>query len=174
MVQQHSRAAPPRGFVSDGSAPPTESITLRIALANNNLNGLESKLLAISDPSSSEYGQFLTPEEVSDYQLIASDDSTGWKIVGYILLGTILSHNYGVQHMGSEQWTLTDSYFSQQRLGPIHHYCLRSKQTLRSSVYYLHRDYLKSADSPDTQLFYRLLARGPRHCCASDQHFYKI
>ena len=66
MVQQHSRPGPPSGFVIDGPASSSESITLRIALANNNLEGLESKLLLISDPSSSEYGQFLTQDEVSN------------------------------------------------------------------------------------------------------------
>src|ERR1700761_305543 len=65
MVQQHSRPAPPAGFVTDGPAPSTASITLRIALANNNLDGLEAKLLAISDPSNSAYGQFLDQEQVN-------------------------------------------------------------------------------------------------------------
>ena len=65
LVQKHSRPAPPNGFVAEGPAPSNDSITLRIALANNNLTGLEAKLVAISDPSSAEYGKYMTQDEVS-------------------------------------------------------------------------------------------------------------
>lgn len=63
MIQQHSRPAPPIGFVINSPALPSELITFRIALAANNLSGLEEKVLAISDPSNPEYGQFLTQSE---------------------------------------------------------------------------------------------------------------
>ena len=75
MIQQHSRPKPPSGFVTNGPAPSTESITFRIALANNNLDGLKSKLLTISDPLSSEYGRFLTQSEVSNAVLQLLDDN---------------------------------------------------------------------------------------------------
>ena len=64
MVVQDSRASAPEGFVSNGPAPADELITIRLALASNNMTGLDQKLLSISDPASPEYGQWLTKEEV--------------------------------------------------------------------------------------------------------------
>ncbi|KAJ7696844.1 family S53 protease [Mycena metata] len=62
IVHEH-RAQPASGFVSTGPAPSDAELTLRIALNPNNIAGLESELNAVSDPSSSRYGQHLTPEE---------------------------------------------------------------------------------------------------------------
>ena len=64
MIVQHRRASIPSGFVSNGPAPADDSIALRVALAANNVAGLEEKLMSISDPASAEYGQFLTQAEV--------------------------------------------------------------------------------------------------------------
>ncbi|KAJ7830752.1 family S53 protease [Mycena olivaceomarginata] len=62
VVHEH-RVRPAQGFVSTGPAPSDEQLTLRIALNPNNIAGLENELYAVSDPSSSRYGQHLTPEE---------------------------------------------------------------------------------------------------------------
>lgn len=67
MVLHDKRASAPKGFVNNGPAPPEQSITLRIALASNNIAGLESKLLTISDPSSADYGQWLSQAEASSF-----------------------------------------------------------------------------------------------------------
>ena len=64
MVLQHKRESPATGFLSNGPADHTEPITLHLALAANNLQGLETKLLSISDPSSEDYGKFLNQDEV--------------------------------------------------------------------------------------------------------------
>ncbi|KAJ7908382.1 family S53 protease-like protein [Mycena leptocephala] len=72
LVHEH-RAQPARGFVSTGPAPSDAELTLRIALKPNNIAGLESELYAVSDPSSSRYGQHLTPEDVAEYVKPTSD-----------------------------------------------------------------------------------------------------
>ncbi|KAJ6473704.1 family S53 protease-like protein [Mycena sanguinolenta] len=72
LVHEH-RAQPARGFVSTGPAPSDAELTLRIALNPNNIAGLESELYAVSDPSSSRYGQHLTPEDVAEYVKPTSD-----------------------------------------------------------------------------------------------------
>ncbi|KAJ7823242.1 family S53 protease-like protein [Mycena olivaceomarginata] len=66
LVHEH-RAQPARGFVSTGPAPSDAELTLRIALNPSNIAGLESELYAVSDPSSSRYGQHLTPEDACPY-----------------------------------------------------------------------------------------------------------
>ncbi|KAF8179298.1 peptidase S8/S53 domain-containing protein [Mycena galopus ATCC 62051] len=72
LVHEH-RAQPARGFVRTGPAPSDAELTLRIALNPNNIAGLESELYAVSDPSSSRYGQHLTPEDVAEYVKPTSD-----------------------------------------------------------------------------------------------------
>ncbi|KAJ6475616.1 family S53 protease-like protein [Mycena sanguinolenta] len=72
LVHEH-RAQPARGFVKSGPAPSDAELTLRIALNPNNIAGLESELYAVSDPSSSRYGQHLTPEDVAEYVKPTSD-----------------------------------------------------------------------------------------------------
>ena len=64
MVVQHLRSTVPSGFVQGGPALSSESITIRMALASTNMDGLQQKLLTISDPANSEYGQWLTKDEV--------------------------------------------------------------------------------------------------------------
>ncbi|KAJ7894633.1 family S53 protease-like protein, partial [Mycena olivaceomarginata] len=50
MVVQHSRLSAPAGFVSQGAAPATETLNIRLALASNNLAGLQRKLVSVSTP----------------------------------------------------------------------------------------------------------------------------
>ncbi|KAF9061050.1 family S53 protease-like protein [Rhodocollybia butyracea] len=67
MVLQHSRDSVPDGFIANGPAPADDPITIRLALTSSNMTGLEQKLLSISDPTSTEYGQWLTKEEVKAF-----------------------------------------------------------------------------------------------------------
>jgi tripeptidyl-peptidase-1 len=64
MIVQHQLNGVPSGFISNGPAPATETITIRLALTSTDMQGLEQKLFAVSDPRSAEYGQFLTQAEV--------------------------------------------------------------------------------------------------------------
>jgi tripeptidyl-peptidase-1 len=52
MAVHRSRAEPARGFVQSGSAPAQKELTLRIALKQNNIAGLEAELYKVSDPAS--------------------------------------------------------------------------------------------------------------------------
>ncbi|KAJ7859357.1 Pro-kumamolisin, activation domain-containing protein, partial [Mycena olivaceomarginata] len=67
MVVHESRAAPAEGFVQSAAAPAKQEITLRIALKQNNIAGLETELYKVSDPVSEFYGQHLTLEEVVEF-----------------------------------------------------------------------------------------------------------
>ncbi|KAJ6484685.1 family S53 protease-like protein [Mycena sanguinolenta] len=67
MVVHESLAASPSSFVHKGAAAPTDMLTLRLALAPNNITGLQAKMASISDPSSSEYGKWLTGDEVKNF-----------------------------------------------------------------------------------------------------------
>ncbi|KAJ7144419.1 family S53 protease [Mycena epipterygia] len=67
MAVHESRATPARGFVNSGVAPAGKELTLRIALKQNDMAGLEAALYQVSDPASALYGQFLTQEEVAAF-----------------------------------------------------------------------------------------------------------
>jgi tripeptidyl-peptidase-1 len=62
-LHEQRRSAPP-GFTSQGPAPDSHTITLRFALASNNLPGLQEKLLDISTPGRAEFRQWLSQDEV--------------------------------------------------------------------------------------------------------------
>ena len=64
-VRVHKRRdSPPTGYANSGSAPATDTLNLRLALTQNNFQGLEDALYAVSTPGNSRYGQHLSKEEV--------------------------------------------------------------------------------------------------------------
>ncbi|KAK7055953.1 Pro-kumamolisin, activation domain-containing protein [Favolaschia claudopus] len=67
MAVHDRRPAPARGFVNSGSPSAGKQLTLRLALKQNNIAGLEKKLYAVSDPASVEYGQHLSADEVAEF-----------------------------------------------------------------------------------------------------------
>jgi tripeptidyl-peptidase I len=67
MIVQDSRDEVPYGFVSSGPVPLDKIFNLRIAMASNNMAGLEERLYAVSDPGSADYGKHLSKEEVSSF-----------------------------------------------------------------------------------------------------------
>ncbi|KAF7378256.1 Family S53 protease-like protein [Mycena sanguinolenta] len=66
-VLHERRAAAPAGFARVGAAPASEMITLRIALASNNVTGLEDQLRSIATPGSSNFREWLSMDEVKAY-----------------------------------------------------------------------------------------------------------
>lgn len=54
----------PDGFVKSGSAPPDQVLNFRLGLVQGDMATLEQRLYAVSTPSSPEYGQHLSKEEV--------------------------------------------------------------------------------------------------------------
>ncbi|VDB99691.1 unnamed protein product [Peniophora sp. CBMAI 1063] len=67
MVVHESRESIPSGFTKVGNAPADQAITLRLALKQGDMAGLEERLFAVSTPSSAEYGKFLTKEQVEAF-----------------------------------------------------------------------------------------------------------
>ncbi|KAJ7728162.1 family S53 protease [Mycena maculata] len=67
MVIHESVTAVPSGFAPAGTVPPSQEITLRIALVQSDIAGLQEKTYAVSDPANALYGQHLTPEQVTKY-----------------------------------------------------------------------------------------------------------
>lgn len=63
QILEH-RDAPPRGFVHGGPASPDTMLNLRLALKQNNMDGLIEALYDVSTPSSAKYGQHLSKYEV--------------------------------------------------------------------------------------------------------------
>ncbi|VDB96160.1 unnamed protein product [Peniophora sp. CBMAI 1063] len=59
------RDAAPSGFVKVARAPSDTTFEIRIQLTNSDITGLEDRLKIVSSPSSSEYGKWLTREEVN-------------------------------------------------------------------------------------------------------------
>jgi tripeptidyl-peptidase I len=64
MALHERRDNIPAGFERVGNAPVGQPITLRLALTQGDMAGLEERLMAVSTPSSKEYGQFLSKEQV--------------------------------------------------------------------------------------------------------------
>ena len=58
------RPGVPDGFVQGAPAPGTDILSLRLALKQTNITGLQHMLLEISTPGNALYGRSLTNEEV--------------------------------------------------------------------------------------------------------------
>jgi tripeptidyl-peptidase-1 len=67
LVLHERSEAVPSGFVQNGPASASTSLTLRMALVSNNMPGLEKALYDVSTPGSALYGQHLSKEEVNTY-----------------------------------------------------------------------------------------------------------
>ena len=64
MQLHESRAEPPSGYTVLGLAAPETILTLRLAIVQNNLTALIDTLYEVSNPSSPNYGAYLSKEEV--------------------------------------------------------------------------------------------------------------
>lgn len=60
----------PAGFKLKGPASSDEVLKLRIALVQSDPTGLINKLMDVSTPSSGNYGQYLTKEDVRLFYII--------------------------------------------------------------------------------------------------------
>lgn len=65
VIREHSRSnTVPSGFTLVGAASADTVLNLRIAMAQSDPAGLEKALYDVSTPSSPNYGQHLTKDEV--------------------------------------------------------------------------------------------------------------
>ena len=67
MFLHERRDGVPEGFTSKGPAPGNATLRFRIALVQNDIEGLQTKLMDVSTPSSAQYGRWLSKEEVRPY-----------------------------------------------------------------------------------------------------------
>ena len=61
------KVTPPSQWKSTGAAHPSTTLQLQIGLKQNNIAGLQKKLADVSNPSSANYGKWLSKEEVETY-----------------------------------------------------------------------------------------------------------
>ncbi|KAJ7620173.1 subtilisin-like protein [Roridomyces roridus] len=62
-----SRSAAPAGIISEGAALDSDQLTLRFALAGNNISGLHDTLTARSTPGNAAFRQWLSADEVKEF-----------------------------------------------------------------------------------------------------------
>ncbi|KAI0064312.1 family S53 protease [Artomyces pyxidatus] len=67
MLLHDRRDAAPRGFIKSGPAPADTELRLRLALKQTDIEGLKTALVDVSTPSSANYGNHLSKEEVLEY-----------------------------------------------------------------------------------------------------------
>ncbi|KAI9436186.1 subtilisin-like protein [Lactarius indigo] len=67
MSLHERRDSVPEGFTSKGPAPRDAALRFRLALVQNDTEGLQTKLMDVSTPSSPQYGQWLSKEEVGAF-----------------------------------------------------------------------------------------------------------
>lgn len=64
MKVHERRETVPAGFTLRAAAQPETTLKLRLALSQSNFTELERRLMDVSTPSSPNYGQHLSKEEV--------------------------------------------------------------------------------------------------------------
>ncbi|KAF7322671.1 Family S53 protease-like protein [Mycena chlorophos] len=78
LVLHESRGHVPAGFVNQGPAGGSHTLSLHVGLASNNIAGLHDKILSISTPGSSEYRQWLSADDVKAYVAPSNDTVTAF------------------------------------------------------------------------------------------------
>ncbi|KAJ6617313.1 Pro-kumamolisin, activation domain-containing protein [Mycena sp. CBHHK59/15] len=73
FVVLERRDNPPDGFSRIGPTPLDQTLTLRLALNQRDIPGLEDTIYEVSTPGSSRYGQYLTKEEVEQFAAPSED-----------------------------------------------------------------------------------------------------
>ncbi|KAJ7180886.1 family S53 protease [Mycena filopes] len=91
------RSSAPHSFTSMGAAPTTQTIKLRFALASQNIPGLQKALLDVSTPSSPNYGNHLTLDEVNAYTAPSAAALTA-------VQNWLSSNNVNATSSGSGDW----------------------------------------------------------------------
>ncbi|KAH8109999.1 family S53 protease-like protein [Phellopilus nigrolimitatus] len=76
LVLHEQREDVPAGFVNTGAAPADQVLSLRVALVNSDMAGLEKALYDVSTPDSSLYGQHLAKEDVEEFVKPAPESVT--------------------------------------------------------------------------------------------------
>jgi subtilase family serine protease len=102
IPQSHPQWATPKSKVADVAA--ASSVTFRVYLKTRNEAGAEALAKAVSDPTSSAYGHYLTPSQVKAQFAPTSaevDSVRGWLSTSGISVGSVPSNNAYVEATGS-------------------------------------------------------------------------
>ncbi|KAF7334662.1 Serine protease S53 [Mycena venus] len=81
FVVLEQRNDPPAGFSSVGPAPADQILSLRLALTQSDIVGLQDTVYEISTPGNPRYGQYLTEDEVKQFVAPSADTASlvnGW------------------------------------------------------------------------------------------------
>jgi len=89
MVVHNARQAAPAGFKVVGPAPAEKTIDIRIALASNDMAGLEKALYDVSTPTSANYRKFLSKEQVEAF--VKPSDDTMIKVNAWLKANNLQS-----------------------------------------------------------------------------------
>ncbi|KAH8116692.1 family S53 protease-like protein [Phellopilus nigrolimitatus] len=76
LVVHEQREDAPDGFVNTGAAPADQVLNMRLALVNNNMDGLEQVLYDVSAHGGPLRGQYITKEEVEEFVKPTSESSS--------------------------------------------------------------------------------------------------
>lgn len=76
MKVHESRSEIPTGFVKQGRAAPDTVISMRVALTQNDPEGLTDALMAVSTPGSARYQSYLTLEEIATFTTPSEETSS--------------------------------------------------------------------------------------------------
>lgn len=91
----------PQGWQAASAPAPSSKITLQVALTQQNIDQLESKLSAVSTPNSSNYGKYLDIDEINS--IFAPSNASSAAVESWL-------KSYGVTYkkQGSSIWFQTD------------------------------------------------------------------
>ncbi|KAJ7210567.1 subtilisin-like protein [Mycena pura] len=93
-VLHGARSSAPQGFSSLGNAPASQTLKLRVALTSNDISGLEQALLDVSTPSSPNYGNHLSREQVKAF--MAPSDEALTAVQNWFLANNVTASSEGV------------------------------------------------------------------------------
>lgn len=101
-----ARSSAPAGWTRGNRLSKKSTLPVRIALAQSNLDQLHDHLMRVSEPTSEEYGQHWTVEQVR--KTFAPSESTRNAVTGWLVDAGIASHR--LKHdVGSGGWVAFDA-----------------------------------------------------------------
>ncbi|KZT71791.1 family S53 protease-like protein [Daedalea quercina L-15889] len=145
-LQAHeSRAKPPGGYTLTGPAPSDTLLSLRLALVQNDAAGLVDTLYDVSIPSSTNYGGYLSKEEVEAFIAPTADSVSAvnaWLSDNGISSSTISPTGDWllIQVPVSKADDLLDAQFS------VFTHAATNKQTIRTLAYSIPTDLVGHLD----------------------------
>jgi len=158
-------AALPNGWTQVGAPADTDTMILKIALAQQNLDKMDSMIYEISTPGSASYGKYLEDNEVADMMQPTSDASTA--VLSWLKEAGITSvHSDGMYVSFSTSVGTANKLLSTE----FKYYASDGVQKLRTMEYSLPEDLVEHIDLiAPTTYFGKTTTQAP----APKMHFQK-